>query len=676
MSSPESAADAHMSDAESSDGHDSNSDKGSDVSWRTSQLKSSSKKPQQKDTSNGIDVESPLVENGDAQKPVFLKMAFGRAAKQEIVNPMIESTEQHDARPWTERTDTIPFMVVFRNTFAELFEGLPHFGPQDIEEMLEEPKPGPIIMEFFCRMLTLVNDRTKPVENPNYNRALQTYLQSLPLPRQDPKYAGYGPHPVLVADNKFTDLDVRDRLWILESLVDSCLSECKRFRERIDEAYRLRYAIETGKVSNALEVPSIGLDDSKNVYYLVRGFGHTRFRLYVQTDPAKETQQWYAVAGDVPSMRTLIDKLADSTQTLRGRKLVKHLREDLLPDLEACEQARAEEEHRRKRAEQARDRRAALSSHLYESPRDRSMRTRGRRVDYAEVENGYRSHGNGYDDGESSYSASSPRSARLAGMTTTTTTTSGRRVRRTRRHFDFGDDENDDDEEEDEGDEKHSEYGDDDNDDNHDHDEADETEDEDVDEMLDDEEEEELRKRKTLVVKCRLDPAQLKRALEAAAWRAARPEPKIPPPPPAQLQQPATTSAAAVPTTAASTTLKTSSTEPRVSSKYWPTTSGIADPAPLTAQAEQERESEPAKVEVKNGESDAGRTIEDAPKPLAQSDSISQLQSAVEPKAEQAPAQSRTASEDEQQKMGIPHGIDAEGPNRTVSSIPLGRPES
>lgn len=359
------------------------------------------------------------------EKPVFLKLAFGRAAKKEIPNPLLEDDDVYYARPWQERNHSIAFMVVFRQQFGEFFDRVPEFGPQDVEEAVEASHPSDAVMDFMCRMLTLVSDRTRPVENPNYNRAIATWSQGLSVGRQDPRWEGVNP---LAGDVRFPDLNWQDRLSVLELLVDSCLLDCKVIREKIEYAYRLRISIEKGKAENILDVPAIGLDDAKNQYYLVKG-RNTRFRLYVQTDPAHEApQRWFSVASTVPELIAFIDSLSQRTTTMRGRALLRALREQILPEIEASEQARQEEEYRRQRAAMVRDRRAAVQANLAEAALERSIRTRGRRVDYSDLNNGD-------DDSNDDREQAGP-----------VFTASGRRVKRTRLYTEADDDEDEEEE--------------------------------------------------------------------------------------------------------------------------------------------------------------------------------------------------------------------------------------
>lgn len=54
---------------------------------------------------------------------------------------------------------------MFRARFHEVFpRGLPHYGPQDIENGVQESPPGEYIERLLCALLGLVLNRKKDVE--------------------------------------------------------------------------------------------------------------------------------------------------------------------------------------------------------------------------------------------------------------------------------------------------------------------------------------------------------------------------------------------------------------------------------------------------------------------------------------------------------------------------------
>lgn len=106
-------------------------------------------------------------DNVDQKKPIYLKLNFKRAAsptEDEAPDPLIEDDDTYSRRPWQETTTDVPVLLAFRTQFNELFDGVPELGPQDIEEGISSTEPGPDVMRYVCRLLTLALNRIKPVE--------------------------------------------------------------------------------------------------------------------------------------------------------------------------------------------------------------------------------------------------------------------------------------------------------------------------------------------------------------------------------------------------------------------------------------------------------------------------------------------------------------------------------
>lgn len=319
----------------------------------------------------------PAMQEVDESKPVFLKMSFRKGNELDEPDPKVEDDATYNARPWQERSSMVPLILAFRVQFNELFDGVPDMGPQDIEEGLETEMASADVQELLCRLLTLAANRAKPVEYPQYNRPLSDCVSLHYATRGDPIWKGANP---LAANKRFLDLNPDDRLRLMCCLLDWALTESKVVREKIEEAYKNRTAPRIHS-HNPYEFNSIGRDDKKHGYYLLKGI-NTRFRLYIETDSTKSPSRWYSICSTLEELRQLTTELSDSAKTVRCRKIVDDLASIHIPEVERAQTVCAQIIQKKARVENERNRRAIYASEISEGLTERGSRTRGRRVDY------------------------------------------------------------------------------------------------------------------------------------------------------------------------------------------------------------------------------------------------------------------------------------------------------
>lgn len=315
--------------------------------------------------------------NSHVDKPVFLKLSFKKPGEVDEPDPLIEDDATFNARPWQEKSTVVPLLIAFRNQFSELFDGVPDFGPQDLEEGIESDEPSSEVQEFMCRLLTLAANRARPVEHPHYNRPLNDCVAAFYATRGDPAWEGQNP---LASNKRFPELSADDRLRLMQCLLDWSLTESKAVRDRIEDAYKNRTAPRI-QTHNPYELNVIGRDDKKHGYYLLKG-KNTRFRLYVETDHMQTPVRWYSICSTLEELRLYTARLSDTARTVRCRKIVDDLASIHIPEVERAEDARKQILLRKQRALQERTRRAAYASDQHDTHFERSTRTRGRRVDY------------------------------------------------------------------------------------------------------------------------------------------------------------------------------------------------------------------------------------------------------------------------------------------------------
>ncbi len=143
------------------------------------------------------------------------------------------------------------------------------------------------------------------------------------------------------------------------------------------------------------DVLPLGQDDAKRAYYYLQG-KETRFRVYCETNLNEPEQRWFSVASNLIEMRKLADDLSCQARTVRCRDLLTRIVGDLIPGVEQSITKQEKALAAKQRAETNRLRLADISASYANQPR-----TRGRRVDYHSMLEGYDNEDtelNDYDD--------------------------------------------------------------------------------------------------------------------------------------------------------------------------------------------------------------------------------------------------------------------------------------
>ncbi|PKX96830.1 uncharacterized protein P174DRAFT_509992 [Aspergillus novofumigatus IBT 16806] len=249
----------------------------------------------------------------------------------------------------------IAFIVMFRARFHEVFpRSTPHFGPQDIERGVVELPPGDYIERLLCALLGLVLNRKKDVDRAHYQRPLEEAIQT--HASQWPK-AWQGKNP-LHGGRTFATMSPEERLTLLKSLILWSLSSSEAVQAKIKESYK--QARHEDDLNQPLSVqPWAGLDD-------------THFRLYRESNPALKNVTWWSVAGTIPELKAVADKL-DGEKSIHSKKLSERIK-NAIPRFEGSEEKRKRRDYRI--ARKAAFARPEPGFSLYEG------RTRGKKLKY------------------------------------------------------------------------------------------------------------------------------------------------------------------------------------------------------------------------------------------------------------------------------------------------------
>jgi hypothetical protein len=100
---------------------------------------------------------------------------------------------------------------------------------------------------------------------------------------------------------------------LLKSLAIWSLSSSEAVQAKIKESYK--QARHDDDLNQPLSVQPWGRDGLKRRYWLIEGMDDTHFRLYRESNPALKTVTWWSVAGSIPELRGIAEKLGEERST-------------------------------------------------------------------------------------------------------------------------------------------------------------------------------------------------------------------------------------------------------------------------------------------------------------------------------------------------------------------------
>ncbi|KAL2865667.1 uncharacterized protein BJX67DRAFT_169844 [Aspergillus lucknowensis] len=298
-------------------------------------------------------------------EPVGITKYFQKKEKSETPPPKRAPSPPHEY-VLADNPD-IAFIVMFRARFHEVFpRSAPHFGPQDIERGVAEIVPGDHIERLLCALLGLVLNRKKDVERNHYQRPLEEAIQTHAA--QWPK-AWQGKNP-LHGGRSFASMSPEERLQLLKSLILWSLSSSEAVQAKIKESYK--QSRHEDDLNQPLSVQPWGRDSLKRRYWLIEGLDDTHFRLYRESNPALKHVTWWSVAGTIPELKAVAEKL-EAEKGTNSKKLSERIKNSV-PRFEGSEEKRKRRDYRI--ARKAAFARPDPGFSLYEG------RTRGKKLKY------------------------------------------------------------------------------------------------------------------------------------------------------------------------------------------------------------------------------------------------------------------------------------------------------
>lgn len=123
-------------------------------------------------------------------------------------------------------------------------------------------------------------------------------------------------------------------MLLLKTLILWSLSSSDAVQAKIKESYK--QARHEDDLNQPLSVQPWGRDGLKRRYWLIEGLDDTHFRLYRESNPALKTNTWWSVAGSIPELKVIADKL-DEEKNIHSKKLSEKIRNSI-PRFEGSEE--------------------------------------------------------------------------------------------------------------------------------------------------------------------------------------------------------------------------------------------------------------------------------------------------------------------------------------------------
>lgn len=112
------------------------------------------------------------------------------------------------------------------------------------------------------------------------------------------------------------------------------LSSSEAIQAKLKESYK--QARHDDDLNQPLSVQPWGRDSLKRRYWLIEGMDDTHFRLYRESNPALKHVSWWSVAGDIPELQVIADRLHEEKGT-NSKKLSERI-QTAIPRFEASEE--------------------------------------------------------------------------------------------------------------------------------------------------------------------------------------------------------------------------------------------------------------------------------------------------------------------------------------------------
>ncbi|CAG8515873.1 7602_t:CDS:2 [Cetraspora pellucida] len=245
------------------------------------------------------------------------------------------------------------FIIAFCEKFKPLFKGF-EFWPEELEGALATEADSDLIDQVHCIFLTNCLNRTKPVSRQSWRKLLSETIDQK-LKKSYQFYRDYNP---LRRVKNYNELDIRDKVLILNNLVTWQLQEGKEVRKLIEQEYRSSKRNE----GNSLVVEPYGEDRKGRKFYYF-GYGA---RVYRETTiPHKGSKSkrymWEVISTTLEDLENYINDPKElKASGGKDKAFYNKVMKELIPTIKQSIEAKERREARKLRQEKLAQRVALL----------------------------------------------------------------------------------------------------------------------------------------------------------------------------------------------------------------------------------------------------------------------------------------------------------------------------
>ncbi|CAG8677439.1 12056_t:CDS:2 [Dentiscutata erythropus] len=245
------------------------------------------------------------------------------------------------------------FIIAFCEKFKPLFKGF-EFWPEELEGALATEADSDLIDQVHCIFLTNCLNRTKPVSRQVWRKLLSETIDQK-LKKSYQFYRDYNP---LRRVKNYYELDIRDKVLILNNLVTWQLQEGKEVRKLIEQEYRSSKRNE----GNSLVVEPFGEDRRGRKFYYF-GYGARVYRETIVSHKSNKSKKfiWDVISTTLEDLENYINDSKElKSATGKDKALYNKFTKDLIPVIKLSIEAKERRIARKLRQEKLAQRVALL----------------------------------------------------------------------------------------------------------------------------------------------------------------------------------------------------------------------------------------------------------------------------------------------------------------------------
>ncbi|CAG8505070.1 15396_t:CDS:2 [Acaulospora morrowiae] len=277
-------------------------------------------------------------------KPRLPYLPYRRTLK--IANSMaaeLNSTNEEGIRIVRSMPET-GIIIAFCEKFKSFMKGI-DFWPEELERALVDQGENDLIEQLHCTFLSNCLNRTKQVARQSWRKLLSDTIDQK-LKKSYQFYQDFNP---LRRVKSYYELDVKDKVLILNNLINWQLQDSKDIRRLIEEEYRNAKKNQ----ENALEVEPYGEDRrGRKYYYFGKGARLYREKVLHGKGNKPDKYTFEAITSTIEDIENYVKDPKELKASMRkDKKLYNKLVGELIPSIKEAIEAKERRDARRLRQE-------------------------------------------------------------------------------------------------------------------------------------------------------------------------------------------------------------------------------------------------------------------------------------------------------------------------------------